>query len=68
MVYVEVNDRDAPDAAMLQHAHRDGDVVERAEAFAVIRKCVMEPSTDVTANVERGDRRVRGEFLAFRRR
>jgi hypothetical protein len=49
---VEVDDCDALDAALLQHARRDGDVVERAEAFAVIRKCVMEASTDVHRNAE----------------
>ncbi len=33
--------------ARLQHARGDGDVVERTEAFAVIRKGVMQAATEV---------------------
>ena len=50
---VEIDDRDPLDPARLQHAHRDGDVVEGAEAFAVIRKRVVQSSTDMTDDVQR---------------
>jgi len=51
-MHVEVDDRDALDAPPLQHARRDGDVVERAEAFTVVRKRVMKPSADVSRYAE----------------
>ena len=53
VVDVEIDDGDALDAARLQHAHGDGDVVERTEAFAVIRKRVVQSAADVAHDVER---------------
>ena len=47
VVDVEIDDRDPLDAAPLQHARRDGDVVERAEALAVVRKRVVQTASDV---------------------
>ena len=54
VMHVEIDDRRALDAARLQHADRDGDVVERAEAFAVIRKGVVETAAEMrpTCNAE----------------
>ena len=42
--------------ARLQHADGDGDVVERAEAFAVIRKRVMQAAADVDRRRRSRDR------------
>ena len=35
------------------HARGDSDVVERTEPFAVIRKGVVQPASDMTRDVER---------------
>jgi hypothetical protein len=40
---IEVDDRDPLDTARLEHPDRHRDVVERAEAFAVVREGVMQP-------------------------
>ena len=41
VMHVEIDDGDPLQPARLQHARGHGDVVERAEAFAVVRKRVM---------------------------
>ena len=46
-MHVEIDDRDAVDAPRLQHADCDRDIVERAEAFAVVREGVMKAAADV---------------------
>src|SRR5882672_3085901 len=51
LMHVQVDDRGAPDSPLvLQRADRDGDVVEDAEPLAVIRKRVMEPSSQIDAD------------------
>jgi hypothetical protein len=54
VMHVEIDDRRALDAARPQHTNRNGDVVERTEAFAVVSKRVMEPAAYVTHDGARG--------------
>ena len=51
VVDIEVDDRGALEAARLQIADGDGDIVERAEAFAVVRERVVKSAADVTDHV-----------------
>src|SRR5438132_1882027 len=48
---VEVHDRHALDPSLLKHADGDRDVVEGAEALAVVREGVMETAADVSDGV-----------------
>ena len=46
VVDVQIDDGDALDAVRLQHADRHRDIVERTEAFAVIREGVVQSAAD----------------------
>jgi hypothetical protein len=52
VVNVEIDDRDPLQAASLQNARRDRDVVEGTESFPVVRKRVMETTTDVASDTK----------------
>ena len=52
VVHVEIDDGGALDAPFLQHANRDRHVVQRTEAFAVIRKGVVESAADMNRCAE----------------
>jgi len=61
LVHVEVDHHRAADATVpLQHANRDGDIVEHAESLAVIGKRVVRPAGEVhrEATLERGGGRL----------
>ena len=47
MMHVEIDDRHAAQIAALQIADGDGDVVERAEAFAVIRESMVQTAAQM---------------------
>ena len=51
VVHVAVDDRRALDAAVaLQHAYRQGDVIEETETLAVIVERVVKAAADVAGN------------------
>ena len=47
VVDVQIDDGGALEAVRLQNADRHRDIVERTEAFAVIRKGVVQPAADM---------------------
>jgi hypothetical protein len=52
VVHIEIDDSDPLETAILEHTRRYRDVVERAEALAVVRKCMVQTAADVTDDVE----------------
>ncbi len=51
LVHVAVDGHGAPDSsALLHHANRDRDVIDHAEAFAVIGEGMMKAAADVHAD------------------
>src|SRR5690348_6242203 len=56
---VEIDDGDAFNTALLQHADGDGNVVERTESFAVIWKSVVQAAAGMTHD-SAGTARARG--------
>src|SRR5262249_29159500 len=54
VMYIEIDNRDALDAALLQHPHRNRDVVERTEALAVIGERVVQTAPNMNGDVRTG--------------
>ena len=52
MMNIEIDDSDPLKTTILEDARRHRHVVERTEALAVIRKGMVQPSADVTGDVE----------------
>jgi hypothetical protein len=52
VVYVQVHDGRPPhDALVLQHANRDRDVIDQAEAFAMVREGVVKATAQMGRDV-----------------